>query len=176
MALEGPGQLLHSGLQFSSTQLRQSPSCWGRVTRGPSTAPQGHSFRPTRRVWPKPPGHSTASPHGEREAILGLSLLVPAVPELSAPLLSDGKSESVAIFSLLFGPYLVTVPPRVLYLSLAAPHASPCPPADQSRDRGQGLSTSLGAVFPLPTMPCPALSPSHPSPASAVPSVSSPTH
>lgn len=121
------------------------------------------------RVWPKPPGHSTA-PRGEwAHPHRLLSPPWPELPRCSAM----GKSESVAIFSLLSGPYLVTVPPRGQGLSLAAPCLS-CPPADQSQwDRGPGLPPAWGQSFssahdalpsPQPLTPLPLLCPSVSSP------------
>ena len=123
------------------------------------------------RALPEPPGHSTA-PQGEwAHPHLLLSPPWPKLPSCPAM----GKSESVAIFSLLSGPYLVTVPPRGQGLSLAAPCLS-CLPADRSqRDREPGLPPAWGAVFLLPYDALPSPQPLIPFPL-LCPSVSTPVH
>lgn len=144
----------------SSTQLRQSPSCWGRVTRGPMGSP-GVRLQTYSVCECGLSPQDTAQPRRESGPIP--TAFCPR-RGLSCPAAQRWESLNLLLFSLCYQALICSLCRPEARVSPWQPHASPARQlTGASGTGGQAFHQPGGSLSPPPTMPCPAPSPSHPS-------------
>ena len=144
----------------SSTQLCQSPSCWGRVTRGP-TGPPGVRLQTYSDCERCPSPQDTAQPRKESGPI-PTSFCPRHGP--SCPAAQRWESLNLLLFSLCYRALIWSLCRPETRVSPWQPRASPARQLTGASGTGsQAFHQPGGQSFSSPTMPCPVPSPLYPS-------------